>query len=420
MSRRAAFLAGLLVLGLAVGLPAERIWMGNRGGTSLDFFDTVTDLMEGSVVVGSGPVDVCADYPESTGPLNLLVANASSNSVSLVRVGTAPGVIATLTGGGTYGTFTAPSGLHRAWGGLIVLVDQKLTTAIGFGGVTTVGRSTIRLFDPRTFLVIDSYRDESDTALYSDVVTTTNGRIWVADLGDGGVTVMRTPNGPAPWSIPKTLVYQGSGEFADFVHDPDPVPTYLVSPRRLATNGSTRVVVADGGSDVVTILDADYPAGAEVAAILANIDLGLAPGEVCTDVEIVGNVAYVTGSMGVAVHRIDLTTLAPILPPFTMAFVPGGLGATSDGLKLYVGNSAGTNSQAIDLVTPALGPVLPATHADPFAMYSSLRNVSESTATTGGSGWVSTSNSGSPGESCGLLGVEVLLLLGALALRRRA
>jgi len=32
---------------------------------------------------------------------------------------------------------------------------------------------------------------------------------------------------------------------------------------------------------------------------------------------------------------------------------------------------------------------------------------------------VNQSNAGAPGTSCGLLGVEVLLLLGALALRRR-
>lgn len=422
MFGRAAILAGGLALVFAFSLPAERVWMGNRGGTSLDFFDSVTDTMEGSVVVGSGPVDVCADFPESVGPLYLLVANAGSNSLSLVRTGDAPGVVATMTGDGAFGTFETPSGLHRALGGLIVLVDQKLTTAIGFGGVSTVGRSTIRLIDPRTFRVIDSYRDESDFARYSDVVTTSNGRIWVADVGDGGVVCFRPPNSSAPWAIPKTLVYQGAGENTDFIKDTqNATKQFLVAPRRLATNGTTRVVVADGGSDVVTILDADYPGGAvghEVAAVVANVDLGLAPGEVCVDVEVVGDIAYVTGSLGTGVHRIDLSTNTT-LTPFTMAFVPGGLGATSDGLKLYVGNSAGTNSQAVDLVTPAILGVLPATDADPFAMYSSIRNASESTATNGNPGWVSNSNAGSPGTSCGLLGAELLLVLGALSLRGR-
>ena len=424
MYRRAAILAGGLALVFALSLPAERMWMGNRGGTSLDFFDTVTDTLENSVVVGSGPVDICPDFPESVGPLNLLVANAGSNTVSRVRTGDAPGVVATITGGGDFGTFTAPSGLHRALGGLIVLVDQKQTSAIGFGGVETIGRSTIRLIDPRTFQVIDAYRDPDPTSYYSDVVTTSNGRIWVADARipsmPGGVVCFRPPNSAAPWSINKTLLYQGSGENTDFIKDTvNPTPQYLVSARRLATNGTTRIVVADGGSDVVTILDADYPGGAvghELAAIVANVDLGLLPGEVCVDVEVVGSIAYVTGSVGVGVHRIDLATNT-VLTPFTMAFVPSGLGATSDGLKLYVGSTTGTFSQAIDLVTPAIGAVLPATHADPFAMYSSIRNASESQATNGG--WVDQSNSGAPGTSCGLLGVEVLLLLGALALRRR-
>jgi hypothetical protein len=337
---------------------------------------------------------------------------------------------ATILGGGSFGTFDAPSGLARVQaGGLspsIAVVDQKLTTVATYAGPST-GRSTIRFLHPQTLAVVDDFREASPTALYNDVVFTSNGRLWIADGGDGGVTVVRLPtaSGP-PFLMAESLIYVGSGEFADFIYDGSAAPTFLLSPARIATNGTTRVVVADGGSDVVTILDANYTADAELTAVLANVDLGT--GGTCADVEVVGNFAYVTTTAGAAnLHRIDLTTFA------TASIASGagrqGLGATFDGTKLFVGGGP-LDASAIEIdISPApadfavAGPAFSSGGSQPFGFYISPKGSAGSGGGGGGGGgtWVSTSTGGSASgdHACGCLGLEILAALVAARMLRK-
>lgn len=417
MSKPALALGALLLCALAVA--AERAWVSNRGATSLDLFDTLTGAHEGNVAVGTSPVDIASDSPDTYGPFRLFVANSGSNSVSVVQVNPL-GVTATLTSLGSYGTLATPSGIARTPWGSMVLVDQKNTTYPG----TPAGRSTIRFFSPTSYGIQDDYRDASPSARYTDVVVTANGRVWVADDGDRGVTVVRFPAGAPPFGYPETLIYNGSGEFADFIKDTAATPAFLVAPRRLATDGTSRVVVADAGTSIVSILDAGYADPS--AAILMNVDLGA--GLLCNDVEVVGGFAYVTTTGALNLHRIDLASFA--VTSTALAGTAAGLGATSNGATLFVG--AGTGSgliQTLDLTAafpPAAGfvPPFPAVGNHPFAFYSSVRDASESTGPPpvildppfiSQANTTSTSNGS---NNCGLLGLEALALVWLLRRRK--
>ena len=429
-ARRVAVFAAILGLGLGLSVAAERAWVTHRDAASVSVYDTVTNALETTVAVGTSPVDIASDQTDGFGPTRLFVANIGSDSVSVI--GADPvSVGATVTGGGSFGAFDAPSGVVRVQAGLldpsIAVVDQKQTTVSGFPGPST-GRSTIRFIHPQTLAVVDGFREASPTARYNDAVFTSNGRLWVADGGDGGVTVVRLPiNDPGPpFFMSQTLIYAGSGEFADFIYDSAAAPTFLLAPARLATNGSTRVVVADGGSDVVTILDADYAADAESTAVLANVDLGT--GGSCADVEVVGNFAYVTTTVGGAnLHRIDLTTFA--VASIASGAGRQGLGATFDGTKLYAGGGPlDASIQEVD-ISPAptdfvlAGAPFVSGGGHSFGFYISPANSSGSGGGGGGTTFVSTSTpwSGSNDNAhvCGCLGLEILLALLAARVVRR-
>jgi hypothetical protein len=419
MSKSTLAIAALLVLGLAAA--AERVVVANRNSASVDLFDSVTGAHEGNVVVGASPVDIEPDSPLAFGTSRVFVANSGSSTVSVVQLTSPPGVVATITGGGTYGSFQTPSGLARHPSGAIVVVDQK-TTASAYPAYPT-GRGTIRFLSSPGFGVIDDYREASPTARYNDVVATSNGKIWIADDGDQGVVVVRFPAGSPPFSFPESLIYNGSGEFADFIHDSAAAPAFLVAPRRLATNGSSWVAVADAGSPNLTIINADTQA-------VRNVSLGA--GVTVNDVEVVGNFVFATTTGVMNLHRVDLTDLT-----LTSAALPGtaqGLGVSADSAALFIGAGAGSGViQRIDLTVPfpsapTTVPAFPAAGDFPFAFFSSVRGPSEvSDGPPAGPEpdppFISQSNtSGSSGSSdngnCGLLGLELLLVLACLRARR--
>ena len=82
MRKSALAIAALLLAGLAVS--AERAWVTNRGLGTVDLFDAATGAHEGNVTVGTSPVDLAPDAPDTYGPSRLFVANSGSNSVSIV------------------------------------------------------------------------------------------------------------------------------------------------------------------------------------------------------------------------------------------------------------------------------------------------------------------------------------------------
>ena len=438
--RGAALWASLFLLMFGVGIFAERAFVGNRGGMTVDIFDTTTTpaapVLETTITVGTGPIDIASDMPDADGPVQLFVANSGSNSISVIDPfkNTA---FSTITGGGLFGAFDTPSGVVRMQDPrpvplirpTIAVVDQAVTPP-SYGGA---GRSTIRFISPTSHFVVDAMREASPTARYSDVVWTDNMRLWVADQGDKGVTVVRFPStitGP-PFFMGNTLIYQGTAEFADFVRDTATTPGFLLSPRRLATDGTNYVVVADGGSAVVTILEATYfPSNllGEPNAILANVTLPVAAGTVCVDVEVIGAIAYVTTSNGTGanLHRINLATqtyMGAITLPAAGGFI-GGLGATADGTKLYAGDAAGSLLHEVDVATfTETAPGFTFGGAMPWAFYSSDPNLNPPSIPSGpppsgGGGGGGSSSSGK--EGCGLLGLEALALLGLGLLRRRA
>jgi len=420
MSRRRIVLGALLSLGLTLALSADRVWVTNLAGNTIVFFDSGSNALLGTVTVGDGPIDIAAD--RAADPQRLFVANSVSDTISVVAVNPV-GQVGTLTGDSLFGPYDLPSGVTRTPAGQILVVDQKATTFPG----TPSGRGTIRVIDPQTLQTVDGFRDASPTAQYTDVVTA-HGRIWVADAGDQGVAVVFPPSAAAPWSYPRTLIYQGGGDFADFIEDESdeatpPAPkTFLLQPRRLATDGSTRVVVADAGSDVVTIIDAQY--AQESLAILRNVDLGLAAGQTVSDVAVAGGFAYAVSSSVATLFRINLTTFAVD----TLALgglLPGGLGVTSDGELLYAGAAAGGDIREVNLdptgvAAPALGAlIVGVATASPFGFLAAPVNANSGSGST--PTWISTSTgSSSESNDCGLLGAEALLLvLGAAAFVRR-
>lgn len=452
--RRLAF-AALLALLPALAL-AERGWVANRDGTTINIFDTATNTEDtatnpvtGSpnspLTVGTGPVDIATDQPDSAGPTQLYVVNAGSNTVSVIRAADLI-VSSTVSGGGRWGTFETPSGaalvLEGSLGPSIAVVDQKLTSDSSVAFWTSPnGRSTIRFLDPTSNTVATDLREASGSARYNDVVFTSNRRLWIADDGDQGIVVVRL--GATDTGIPDfpstNLIYNGTNEFADFITDRSATRTYLLAPRRLATNGTSRVVAVDGASDIVTVIDANYTADNESGAVLQNVDLGLAAGVFASDVEVIGNFAYVTSTASPGqVYRIDLVTYAVTTPAGpAIATTVAGLGATSDGATLYAGGGTGVATiTPITVGTFTTGATFTLTGGSfPFAFYSSTINPTPvpSGVVTGGSAqpgpqWVggipgSSSGGGAGGEgeneTCGLLGAEVLLLLAGLRFLRR-
>src|SRR2546426_2277469 len=135
----------LFVAVLSLGVSADRAFVTNRGGSTVNIFDTATNtaLAGNPVTVGSGPIDIAADRPPSTSAQELFVANSGSNSVSVVW-SNPPGVVATLSSDSFFGTFATPSGVALADDGVIgptiAMVDQKSTSYI-YGASTFSGRS---------------------------------------------------------------------------------------------------------------------------------------------------------------------------------------------------------------------------------------------------------------------------------------
>jgi hypothetical protein len=417
--RRAIRFFSFSFLALALALWADRAWVGNRDLSTITVFDATTGVEEAGspVTVGAGPMDIASDRVDSEGPQQIFVVNSGSNTVSIL--GTDPiGGAATVVGGGLFGTFVKPSAVVRVQVGtkppVMAITDQKVTS-----GSTPTGRSTIRFMSPVTHAIVDDFRDPSASARYNDVVWTwsavTGGRLWIADDGDNGVVVVRL-NVPAPFFLPDTLVFNGPGEFADFIRDSAATPTFLKSPRRLATNGSV-VVAVDGATSKVTLLDVDYPGDHEEIAVLANVDLPAGAG-FGIDVEIVGPFAYVTSTGVPNLHRISLGSLAISGGSVALASV-GGLGATLDGTRLFVG--AATLSPAInsfDLTLPWPSTTVPLAFGGsfPFAFY--VSPVASVTWVSGGG--LAPGEGGSSKSQCGLLGAEGLLLLLVLRLARKA
>lgn len=448
--RRAATLAAGLVLVLGLGVFADDLTVvTNRGSNVISLFNsgTNTELIGSPVTVGTTPVDVCSDATAVQPAIKWYVANAGSNSVSIVQKSPL-GLITTVSSDGFLGTLQAPQGVafigDPAVGPVAAVIDQKVTTYIDAGPPvhTAAGRGSIRFISAITHTVIDAFQEPSSTAHWTHVVSTSNRRLWIADDGDQGVSVIRfyAPVG-APYYYPQVINYQGSLEFADFIRDTAATKTFMLAPKRLATNGTTRVVVADGGSKIVTILDANYiPTNVigEPGAVLSNVDLSLAPGASagafgCASVAVVGNFAYVTTTndpaAGDNVFQIDLTTFA-VASSVALGGVTGvaGVGGTSDGTKLYVGEAAGGANGLFELdvnpstdfaVTPPVAVAAFTGGSVPFAFSS---NSSVPTGGGGGGVWtnVSTGVSTGHGSVCGLLGLEAVLLLLGLALLRRA
>jgi hypothetical protein len=452
--RPIALLTALILIGLALGVSADRAFVTNRGGSTVSIFDTTTntEAVGSPVTVGSGPIDIAADRSANFAPFKLFVANSGSNTVSVMG-NNPPGVMATITGSGSsfFGTLVTPSGVtlvdDGTLGPAIVVVDQKGTTYADQGTMKP-GTSTARLIDPVSNTIFGAFQEPSDTSRYNDVVYTSdpstgNRRLWIADSGDQGVTVIKLDQ-VGLVSYPVTIRYQNAGEFADFITDMAATPTRLLAPRRLATNGTTRVVVADAGSKIVTILDGNYVSTntlGEPGAVLAHVDLSTwaGPGPLpavaftCVDVEVVGNFAYVTtsnsGFFNANCFQIDLTTLAISASQSVSIGTVGGMGATSDGGTLYLGEgTAGTGAIFQLSINPPTSFTTAAVAVGPFTGgLFPFAFASSSTAPGGGPGgppgpgpiWVNPSTSGSTSTACGLMGAEALLLFLLPALRRR-
>jgi hypothetical protein len=460
LRRRAVLGTALLTLGLGLGVSADHTVVTNKGGSTITIFDstTNTELPGSPVTVGTGvsmPVDVTADQPPNQPVTKWFVADSGSNSVTAIWSNPV-GVAANITTDGFFGSLVTPSGValitDTTIGPAIAVVDQQTTTypTPFMPGSMSGGRSTVRFINPVTNAVVDAFQEPSATARYTHVAYTSNNRLWIADNGDQGVTVLflNSPLGTSSYVQP--INYQGNYQYADFVRDTATPRTFLVAPKRLATDGASVVVVADGGSSKVTLLDANYTSTGvigEADAIKAHVDLSLVVGAppagtfTCVSAAVAGGFAYVTtnnlSGAGFNCYQINLTTFAATGVALAGAGGVGGLGVTSDGSKLYVAEGpGGTNGFRQLSITPstnfALAPVvIPAFTggAVPFGFFSSAVGTSPGLgAPLGGGGsspghssFASESTTGSTSHAgCGLLGLEGALLLVGLAAFRRS
>lgn len=399
------FIAAALVLGIAATLGAEQGWVTNRGGTTVNVFNPSTNAEIGTITVGTAPVDIVSNRPESENPQRFFVANSGSNDISVIDAPDRFQVLL-ITGDSGFGTFLNPTGLTRTWNNYIAVVDEKVVGA---------SKSTLRFIDPDALSVIDGFTDGGGTARYVDVVVTSNQRIWITDDGDNGVVCVRLDgqSGPPFSGAINRQLFGTAQDYADFLFDNAGTPTFLLNPQRLATNGTDRVVVADGGSDILTILNANYSVGAELTqGIQANVDLGLAPGAVAIDVEVVGTKVYVTtNDPAQEVVVVSLSTES-VLTSIDLPTTVGGMGRTVDGSKLYVGGGAGIDdiyeiSTTTDTLTTTITGFTGG--AFPFGFSFTGDPLPSSSPSNGGGG--------SPG--CGMLGLEALLVLGLLRCVRR-
>ncbi len=397
----------LIAVALVPALPgvAQEGWVTNRGGTTVNVFDPSTNTEKASITVGTAPIDLAPDQAESKAPSTYFVANSGSNSVSVVDV-VGRNQVRVITGDSSFGAFLNPSGITRTWNGFIAVVDEQVVGA---------QKSTVRFISPTTQTIVDGFVDPTSTARYVDVVSTSNGRLWIADDGYNGIVVLHLGSysgPPFPIGLNRTIQFSGAQDYADVIYDSvNPTPVYLINPQRLATNGTDRVVVADTGSDVVTILNATYTANATSTAIVANVDLGLASGKTCIDVAISGTKIYVTTNDAAAPVKVLSLTTGAILATITAGITTtvGGVGRTVDGTKVYVGGGAGVATiyeitTASDTVTATLTGFTGGSQPSGFSFTPAV---------------VLEDNGTEPSGGCGAVGAEGMLFLGLLALLLR-
>lgn len=400
---------------------AERLWVPQRtGGAGTNTLTvangvTSTELASSPITVGVNPVDIAADTQADTIPSRLFCVNQGGDSLSLISHSSLT-VTDTLTGGpgsslffGTYGAFDDPAAIERVtWnvGGILwvamAVVDRKVIASAGNA------KGTLRLFNPTDLSVYRELRDTSTSTNYEDIKQN-QGRLFITDSGDKGVVVVKTDLFSNPLTMmPSVLIYNGFGEFADFIKVTD--GTKLQQPARMATY-QNKVLVTDRATNFVTVLNANYASDPNNNNPAAAVHLHINVGGPSFDVAVVGTKAYVSTQQagGAALVVIDLNTFTAGAPVFLFGTDQiEAVGVNQAGTVLYVGTRPGgtstVNIYRVDatVTTPVLlgppNPVIYTSAGHPFRFFFTSETNPPVAADPGFS-------SGGGGSSCSLSGI---------------
>ena len=143
-----------------VAVAGGQLYVANNGGSTVSIIDTASNAVTGSIAVGSGPGEVVVDGGRA------YVGNFNDGTVSVVDT-TTRSTIATLSPGGL-GLAVDPV-LHRLY-------------------ATSGARLTV--FDTDTLQAVATLSAPATGGWWAVAVDATRHRVYLGDLGGGGITVV--------------------------------------------------------------------------------------------------------------------------------------------------------------------------------------------------------------------------------------
>jgi len=277
------------------------VYIANSGGSTVSIIDTASNAVTGSIAVGNGPGEIVVDGSRA------YVGNFNDGTVSVVDTATRS-TVATLSPGGL-GVAVDPV-LHRLY-------------------ATSSARLTV--FDTDTLLAVATLSAPATGGWWAVAVDATRHRVYLGDLGGGGITVVDgTSNTPVALiatgkPIRFALAVDPSAGRLVAASDTAAATAWLVNtatdavvgtatvgdfPSHIAFDASHRAVVTDGGSNELAVVD---PAtGAVTRSALSGKPAGLAFAGTQLYVALNGSGAVALVGNGAPV--VDSVTIAPAQP----------------------------------------------------------------------------------------------------------
>jgi len=285
-------------------------YVANAGSNTVSVIDTGTNAVVATISVGSGPEGV-AITPDGN---YAYVTNSGSNTVSVIYTGT-NAVVATISvGTGPLGVAITPDGNY-------------------------------------------AYVTNSDSNTVSVIDTGTNAVVATITVGDLPVGVAITPDGNYAYvandaSYTVSVIDTGTNAVVATI-------SVGIYPEGVAiTPDGNYAYVTNSGSSTVSVIDTG------TNAVVATITVGSEPEGVAITPD--GNYAYVTNVGPNTVSVIDTSTNT-VIATITVGTGPYDVAITPDGNYAYVANSDSNTVSVIDTGTNAVVATIPV-GSDPIAV----------------------------------------------------
>ena len=277
------------------------LYVANSGGSTLSVIDSATNTVTGSIAVGNAPGEIVIDGGRA------YVGNFNDGTVSVVDTATRS-TLATLSPGG-----------------LGVAVDQILHRLYATSG------AHLTVFDTDTLLAVATLSAPATGGWWSVAVDATRHRVYLGDLGGGGITVVdgtsNTPVALIPTGKPIrfALALDPSAGHLVAASDTAAATLWIVNtatdalavtasvgdfPSHIAFDASHRVIVTDLGSNDIAVVD---PAtGAVTRTPLSAKPAGLA--FIGTQLYVALNGSAAVALLGNGAPVVDSVAIAPAQP----------------------------------------------------------------------------------------------------------